>query len=125
MEPGCTYILSKLLLRNKGEHFMSTERITKALKTSFAISPSFLSQCFHQPSIAQLVERWTVVDFPMGTDIHRSLVQIRFEGKFFGQYFFLFLSMFYYFSNKIDNSKGLSSLFWVLRHKNSEIKLQM
>ena len=32
------------------------------------------------PSIAQLVERWTVVD---SIEIHRSLVQIRFEGFFF------------------------------------------
>ena len=31
------------------------------------------------PSIAQLVERWTVVGKHM-TDIHRSLVRIRFEG---------------------------------------------
>ena len=30
-----------------------------------------------QPSIAQLVERWTVED---QTDIHRSLVQLRLEG---------------------------------------------
>ena len=32
------------------------------------------------PSIAQLVERWTVV--VMISDIHRSLVQIRLEGSF-------------------------------------------
>jgi hypothetical protein len=32
------------------------------------------------PSIAQLVERWTVV--VMLADIHRSLVQLQFEGIF-------------------------------------------
>ena len=32
------------------------------------------------PSIAQLVERWTVEEL---TAIHRSLVQIRFEGNIF------------------------------------------
>ena len=32
----------------------------------------------HVPSIAQLVERWTVVGYK--AEIHRSLVQIRFEG---------------------------------------------
>ena len=34
----------------------------------------------HAPSIAQLVERWTVVEM---SDIHRSLVQIRLEGLFY------------------------------------------
>ena len=36
--------------------------------------------CSNTPSIAQLVERWTVV--VMLADIHRSLVQLRFEGIF-------------------------------------------
>ena len=36
--------------------------------------------CFYQPSIAQLVERWTVEVKLI--DIHRSLVQIRLDGKF-------------------------------------------
>ena len=35
------------------------------------------SRCTLAPSIAQLVERWTVVEM---SDIHRSLVQIRLEG---------------------------------------------
>ena len=37
-----------------------------------------LNESLHvDPSIAQLVERWTVDD---SSEIHRSLVQIRFEG---------------------------------------------
>ena len=39
------------------------------------------------PSIAQLVERWTVVG--LLAVIHRSLVQIRLEGLTFFHYFFL------------------------------------
>ena len=35
----------------------------------------------YQPSIAQLVERWTVE--VVLVDIHRSLVQIRLEGHIF------------------------------------------
>ena len=38
-----------------------------------------LDNSHNDPSIAQLVERWTVVD---SIEIHRSLVQIRFEGIF-------------------------------------------
>ena len=41
----------------------------------------FHTQIVKHPSIAQLVERWTVVGKHM-TDIHRSLVRIRFEGVF-------------------------------------------
>ena len=39
----------------------------------------------YRPSIAQLVERWTVVveAFQKRRDIHRSLVRIRLEGIFF------------------------------------------
>ena len=36
--------------------------------------------CSIKPSIAQLVERWTVVG--LQAEIHRSLVQIRLEGMF-------------------------------------------
>ena len=38
------------------------------------------------PTIAQLVERWTVVAqvVKQAADIHRSLVQIRLEGDIFG-----------------------------------------
>ena len=38
----------------------------------------FLLTAAETPSIAQLVERWTVVGHT--SDIHRSLVQIRLEG---------------------------------------------
>ena len=44
------------------------------------------SELFRIPSIAQLVERWTV-DV---TAIHRSLVQIRFEGNAFNNYIQLY-----------------------------------
>ena len=37
-----------------------------------------ISSSFYVPSIAQLVERWTVVGNE--AEIHRSLVQIRLEG---------------------------------------------
>ena len=37
-----------------------------------------LQPALHRPSIAQLVERWTVE--ASDTEIHRSLVQIRLEG---------------------------------------------
>ena len=50
-----------------------------------------LHEKFSHPSIAQLVERWTVVCSM--SDIHRSLVQIRLEGvsKFFRSFSHLFL----------------------------------
>ena len=44
------------------------------------MSQHFVPITFITPSIAQLVERWTVVDDL--ADIHRSLVQIRLEGYF-------------------------------------------
>ena len=41
---------------------------------------------WYLPSIAQLVERWTVVG--SRAEIHRSLVQIRLEGETFSTSFF-------------------------------------
>jgi hypothetical protein len=49
--------------------------------TRFALNCSCSQLIFISPSIAQLVERWTVV--VRVTVIHRSLVQIRFEGVIF------------------------------------------
>ena len=49
--------------------------------TRFASNNSCCSPFSISPSIAQLVERWTVV--VKVTVIHRSLVQIRFEGVIF------------------------------------------
>ena len=55
-----------------------------------------LDNSHNDPSIAQLVERWTVVD---SIEIHRSLVQIRFEGIFFKpkitKYFVLYRQLAY------------------------------
>ena len=61
-----------------------------------------LDNSHNDPSIAQLVERWTVVD---SIEIHRSLVQIRFEGIFLKQKITKYFVLYRQFS--VSSNRGL------------------
>ena len=63
-----------LLLMMKQRKHATPQRRVLALALAFTLNR-------HVPSIAQLVERWTVVG--NRAEIHRSLVQIRLEGVHF------------------------------------------
>lgn len=89
IEPGTFRVLGGC------DNHYTTETCARSPKTCWQYGASVLVCTKHiasrkvsrHPSIAQLVERWTVVGYQ--TEIHRSLVQIRLEGVPFC-FFFIF-----------------------------------